>query len=381
MKKLSTYLKWYFALTKRLLKKPSFLFTLLLIPLIAFSMNLVSKQDSGIITVAVAGKDKNDSIYTEILSELLSDNSSMLFYEAESPEDAKKALRNGKANSAWIFEDNLEERISRYVEKTKGNHLVEVYLVKDTVLYQLSREKLYSYLYKNLSYDVLVDFMDDQNFELESANEQTYRELFDKEKASLSNSIIEFVPYGAPEKKIQNLSYVTSPLKGLLAAALLICCLAAMMYSLQDEANGKYSMFAYNRRLAIHFIACLAAALFVSVTVFAARIILNDVYNIWIELVSSILYVIMVTGFCTLVGVVCKSPVRMCLVLPLIIVAVLAVCPIFVNTKGFMVIKLILPTYYYIQSTVDGRFLLYMLLYCFIIYPLCFILYRIFNKE
>lgn len=378
---IKTLFKWYRALTKRLLKKPSFIFTLLLIPIIALALGIVSNEESGVITVAVSGYDKNDPVYSEISRELLTDDSAILFYEADSPERAINEIYNGKANSAWIFKDNLSERISKYVHDTKSNPLVEVYLVKDSSLYQISREKLYSYLYKNLSYDVFANFMDDRNFTIEAANRENYKRLFDAEKERLNDNIIEFVSYGAPEKKTEDLNYVTSPLKGLLAIAMLLCTLAAMMYSLQDEASGKYSMFPINKRLSIHIVASLSAAVFVAINVFAARLILGDIYFLKDEIIGSVLYVFMITGFCTLVGILCRTPERMCITIPLITVTVIAVCPIFVNFSGLLLIKLLLPVYYYIQATVETKFVLYMLIYNLIIYPLCFVAYKCFNRE
>ena len=46
---------WLRLLTKRLYKKPVFLVILVLIPLLTFSYRVVAEQESGMVTVALAG--------------------------------------------------------------------------------------------------------------------------------------------------------------------------------------------------------------------------------------------------------------------------------------------------------------------------------------
>ena len=62
MKKIRRLLLWYGLLTKRQLKRPAYLALLLLVPLLALAVALSVRQDSGIVTVAVACEDPADPV-------------------------------------------------------------------------------------------------------------------------------------------------------------------------------------------------------------------------------------------------------------------------------------------------------------------------------
>ena len=382
MKSVISALKWYKALTKRLLKKPMFLITLLLIPLAALSVGIVSKEDSGIITVAIFSESENDDpIYNDIKEQILGEESAFRFVEYDDVESIKKDVKTGKLSCAWVFKSDLSRRISSFVRDRDYDAVVDVYVSEDSTLYQLSREKLYGYLYKSLSYDVFLDFMESKGIESTPENLEIYKQLFEETKNNLSDSIIEVEFINAPDKKIEDLSYVSSPLNGILAVVMIICCLAAMMYSLEDEEAGRYSMFPVGRRLLIHFASVLSAAVFVGAFVILSRLLLGDVSNILYEMLNMVLYIVSCVGFCTAVGVVCKKPSRMCFLFPITAVACLALCHVFVSVSNTVFVKFALPTLYYVKALYETSYLIYSLMYIVVIYTLCFGIYKLTNRE
>lgn len=382
MKSIINALKWYRALTKRLLKKPLFLITLLFIPLATFSVGVISEEDSGIITVALCSESQGeDELYNEIKGEILNEESSFRFVEYNDVDSIIEDIKTGKLNCAWVFKSDLSQRISSFVRDNNFDALVDVYVSKDSTLYKLSRERLYGYLYKSLSYDVFLDFMEFKGFESTQENIEIYTQLFEVNKNNLSDKIIEIEFINAPEENIEDLNYVSSPLNGILAIVMLICCLAAMMYSLEDEEAGRYSMFPINRRLAIHFASVLSAAVFVGISVFLSRLLMGDVGDFLLEAINMLLYIVSCVGFCTLIGVVCKKSTRMCFLFPITAVACLALCHVFFAVSDSIFVKFALPTFYYIKTMFDASFFMYTFIYVAVIYLLCFGVYRISNRE
>ncbi|MBE6681268.1 MAG: ABC transporter permease [Ruminococcaceae bacterium] len=377
-----TNLKWFLAFFKRMSRKPVFLVTLLIIPVICIAMNVVSDEESGIMIIGLSSYDVNDSVYKNIARELKSESTSLLFVEYSTPDEAIEDVKKGKASSAWVFADDLDKTMAEFVSGNTEEKLCNVYLNEDTVLKQLSREKLHGVLFKNLSYDIYVNFMNSRNIDSEYADENTYKELFDAQKESLSDELIAFEFYNSPNKKIEDTNYLTSPLRGLLATALIICCLAAMMYSLEDENEGKYAMFPINKRLKLHYLSSYASVLYVFVAVIIAMSfsgLLRE--NIFLEIIYLLVYCIISVGFCVAVGIVCKKKARLCFAFPMLIVLTIALCPIFVSVPGLEPIKVMLPTYHYLMTFVDPLHFSHMLLYAVIIYGLDFVLYRLLNRE
>lgn len=381
MNSISISLKWFAAFIKRLLKKKLFLLTLLFIPIITLAMSVVSEEDSGIISVALASRDDDNPIYHEIVDELLGETSSMLFYECETADEAVGHVKSGDANCAWIFSDNYSESMRSYVKGDSSATLCEIVLKDDSILYQLSREKLFSLIYKHLSYEIFVDFMDRKDLDTEYANEVEYRKYFDEQKNSINDKIVDFVFLDAPEKTLDDVNYLTSPLRGLLAVAVLISCLASMLYSLDDESRGKYAMFPISKRFLLHIMAVLAAGFLVSIAVFAALYFSGLAQNVVYEILLLALYSVMVVGLCVFIGIICVKPSRLCILFPILIVATISLCPIFVNTTRFGIVKAMIPTNHYLLATTDSSKIKFMVIYIVAVYVLDVITYKVLNKE
>ena len=77
--KLKTLFRRWLILNKRLLKKPSFVVILLLIPLLVGAMGIASTgEDVGLFTVALAAQDNEDELAQKVISSLT--NGSQLFH-------------------------------------------------------------------------------------------------------------------------------------------------------------------------------------------------------------------------------------------------------------------------------------------------------------
>ena len=70
MEKIRRIAVWYYLLNKRLLKKRSFLILLLLVPLLVFGMRIVSKQDSGVLTILLCSSETSDDLPKEVVDKL-----------------------------------------------------------------------------------------------------------------------------------------------------------------------------------------------------------------------------------------------------------------------------------------------------------------------
>ena len=100
-------LKWLFLLTKRLYKKLTFLFILLLIPVSVALISLSAEEDSGFVTVALALEDKNDAIAMDIAKELSEGSELVHFAICFEKNQAMEMINTGKADSVWLFPEDM----------------------------------------------------------------------------------------------------------------------------------------------------------------------------------------------------------------------------------------------------------------------------------
>ncbi len=384
MNKFTVALKWYFALTKRLLKKPAFLIALILIPVITISVTVISKEESGIMTIAISAEDLDDEIYKGIVTTLNNEESSILYKEYSSPEKAKEAVERGKADSAWIFKEDISGKIKESVWENKDIPFAEVLVTKDSIFHKLAREKLYSLLYEHYSREVTLKIGSEEKvFKKADVDvDEVLNSYFDEYSKSLDKGLINFTFLNNENKELDDINYIASPLRGLLAVALTLCCYAAMMFSLHDENKGKYSMFSISKRLFLHYSNCFAAAILVAVMIFISLLVTRNIDNVITELCATVLLVFGAVFFCTFIGIICRTPGRMCIMLPLVSVMMLALCPIFINVNSMDWLSVCLPPTLYLRScVVSHSYLLQMLIYVAVGYVLSFLSYKALNRE
>ena len=136
---MKTFLRRWWLLQKRLLKKPAFLAILLLIPLLVGAMSLVSTgESSGILSVALVAQNSDDPLSREILSTLTGSSKLMVFTVCDSPAQASELVETGRADAAWIFPDGLQEKMEAFINHIHArNAFVVVVQREDNVLLRL----------------------------------------------------------------------------------------------------------------------------------------------------------------------------------------------------------------------------------------------------
>ena len=142
---------WLWLLTKRLYKKPSFLAILLLIPLLVFGYRAITREDSGVVTVALAYEEK-DPVTQEIIDRLQKDRQVIRYVVCDTPARAKLLVQTGKADTAWIFPENILSHIQTFLEAPhEDNAFIPVYQREENAMLSLARERLSGELYHHMA--------------------------------------------------------------------------------------------------------------------------------------------------------------------------------------------------------------------------------------
>lgn len=387
MEKLKTLLRQYIILTKRLFKKAGFIVILLLVPLSALAIGIISKDsDGGVISVAVAMQDNNDAIASEIVEKLLESYSLIHFERCDSPDAAKEAVENGQADAAWIFAKDLEEKIADFAyHPHKSNAFVAVIQREENILLKLSQEKLSSVIYPYMSLAayreaagnklILSELSQNELDRFYSSVNADGEELFDfVYKNSLGDSD------GASEESRGSL--ILSPLRGLFAIMILLAGIAVSMFYMQDEARGAFARLHRGTGFSFSLIYHATAVLTVSAAVLLALISTDLSIGLWRETLTLLLYSASVVGFCTCLRLVLKDIRIFGTLAPLLTVITAVLCPIFIPTPKIPIVQYLLPTYYYIKVFSNKDFAWYMLIYCVAVNLIAFLLHGIkMNKS
>lgn len=366
-------LKWFFMLSKRLYKKPSFLILLLLIPLCVFAFSFVAKQNSGFVNVVLSAPD-DDKVSNAVIEELLNESSIISFTVADSEQEALAEVKSGLADEAWIFTENARDEINEFVGGDREK-VVTVYTKEQNVTVRLAREKLTGVLYKYCARAYYLDYIRSMFSELDDKSNGELMAYFDN--TSVDDSLFAFENPSNTLDKVETINYLTSPIRGLLAIFAVLCGLAATMYYKQDEASGTFSYVKNNRKCFVAFGCVLTAVINISVVLLLSLSIASLSTGFLKELVIVFLYAVSCTSFCLLLGAIFKKLNTYSAIIPLLTVVFIGICPVFIDFRSILGIQLLFPPTYYINSSYNSKYLLYMVIYSAICLVLTFVLQKL----
>lgn len=351
MKQIRQIAIWYRILLKRLLKKPSFLVILALIPLLALAMTGISDDKGGFLHIAVAAEEPDDAYAQAVIDRICSESELIAYTVCATPAEARAAVENGSADTAWILTENLEAKTAKVAAGQKAK-LVHVIVGEDTTFVRTSRERLFGALYADISYDLYLNYVDELELPDELLTEEALRSNY--EIFSQDRQIVEFAYLDAEAIAEKNTNYLTSPLRGLLVVLMLMCGLAGTMYFLTNEREKTFACLPPFKRVCVFFANNLAAVSLAAVFVTAALVFSDNYTTVGRETLLMVLYVLMVTGFCTLLGALCRRLNGLALCLPVVLVLAVALSPVFFNVNAFDALQMLLPPYHYLYGVTDA---------------------------
>ena len=365
---MKTFIRRFFILCKRLLRRPGFIVILLLVPILVAAMGIAASQgDGGVVTVALAMQDNEDPLANKIVDTLLSEGGLVRFVRLESPMEASASVEDGSADAAWIFSADLEKKIDKFVGHThKNNAFVAVVQREDSVLLRLTHEKLNSAIYPYLSVALYSNFVLDNVVNTRELSEDELERFYYSVNAE-GDDLFEFV-YGRENNKegadkAQETSFLIPPLRGLLAIMVALGGVAAAMFYMQDESRGAFDRLPRGAEFSFAAVYHTAAVAMVAVFALAAIFIAGISAGFFYELLAIIVYSAAVVGFCMCLRLLLRDLRLFGSVASILIIAMAVLCPIFFSAPRLPLIQYLLPAYYYIRAISNASFLCYMAAY------------------
>lgn len=364
------YGKWCLLFLKRLYHKPIFLALLLLIPLLTFGYSSLSREDSGILTVAVAQKDSADAFATKLIADLCESSQLIRFTLCETAEEAEELVTYGKVDSAWIFDEDLENKVAAFVAKPeRRNAFISVIEREQSMFLTLTREKLSGFVFTYLSPEFYLQYIREN---LPQLKDMTDAELLQQyESVSLND---ELFTYAARESAPKEQNYLLTPVRGLLAIVTILCGMAAAMFYVEDTQTGLFSRIPMKNLPAMELLCQLIAVGNVALVATVAMLISGLGADFLREIGLLLLFVPCVSLFCMLLRRILRGTIALGVAAPLIAIITLCACPVFLDLAQLRTFSLILPATYAIRGAYNPMYLLYMAIHTVICAGACFAL-------
>lgn len=355
--------KWLLLLNKRLYKKITFILILTLIPLLVLGYGITAQDESGVISIALA--QEGDDLLARAVMEDLKENTNLIrFIFCDTPEEAEKLIRDGKADAAWIFAENMEEKVYQFVQNpARKNAFVRVVEREASIPMKLAREKLSGTVFGHCSSIFYVQYIRNNAPELDGLTDEELMQFYDDFAKDVKLFEFAYLEGDGGAEDAENANYLLTPVRGMLAVIVVLGGLAAAMYYIRDDRAGTFALVPQKNRAAVEFACQVIAVLNVAVVALIAMGLAGLVDSLGRELLILLLYAVCVSLFCMTVRRLCGNLAAVGTALPLLIVVMLVICPVFFDLGALRAMQYLFPPTYYINAATSDRFLLLMGVY------------------
>lgn len=346
------FVLWLYLMTKRLLKKPSFVLILLMLPAVLLIYRAVITEDDGKLHVALYFEER-DELAERFLGEVKNQMSEIfLFYECEEEEDLYSDVAAGRAECGYVFPAGMAETI--LTDEWLG--MITAVTSERTVYGGIVNEIVYDRLSRTFSYEVTLDYLVRRSG-LDITREEAgsrLRELF--AKSMEGPSFVQYVTVDSAGRAVDDEvrkaeSVLTKPIRGTVAIFVLLTGMAGLVFWFQDDAEGRYRVMAREKRPLISFASILMPTALAGI----AGLLCLGISGLWSGAAREILpmacYVLFVTAFCNILRFLIPSVHAVCATIPILVLISYLCCPIIIDIEILVpairfVRAALLPQYY-----------------------------------
>lgn len=352
---------WLFS--KRLYKRVSIYAAFLLIAFIVVGFASLARDEKGIVTIALAYENEEDQLSAQVVDSLMSSSNMILFYQSQ-PEEAAADISAGKADAAWIFSEDLE---SRMIQFANGDHKPFVHIIQreQTVPLMLAREKLTASLYAYCSEYVYLRYLQENLADIRSVSEQ---ELLDYlNDTGIQSELFTFYNVNGDPVTVEN-DYMLSPVRGLLAIVAAMAAVVNAMSLQKDIDRGLFCWVSKRYQITVELCYQLATALPICLVSYLAMLfggIDGEPVN---ELLLIPVYSLCCASFGLVIPMLFGNRRLLAAMLPVIVIAMLVICPVFFDISVLRLLQMLLPPTYYIHGGYNLTYLIYGLVFCILMF-------------
>lgn len=360
---------WFLMLTKRLYKKPSFLLILLLIPVVILAYGQTAQEDSGIMTVALAAEDPQDPLAIEIMDDLLGSSPLIRYVKYDTPQEAEDQVLMHGADVAWIFPQDMEQKIDAFITADRSpKPIVHVLTRENNVAIMLSSEKLSGIMFKYCAREYYLHYLRQNAEEISVYTDKEILQFYDD--ALIGDQLFSFTNTSGNYASSAQLNYLLTPMRGLLGVIIVLCSLATAMYYMKDNAAGTFSYLPAAKKPLAEAGYQAVSLINVALVAVICLTILDLSVGVGKELLIMIVYALCVMSFSMLVRVCCGGLRSLGTAMVLLVVLMIAVCPVFYDFAALRFVQLLLPPTYFVNTAYNNSYFVYMLAYTGICFTL-----------
>ena len=353
-------LTWILLFQKRILKKPMFQITILLIPILLFLLFTFNKSSDSLVRVAlISGNDEYSQNFVKDL--LDSSNHVISYYQCDDESQMRKDVLTGKAECGYIMPDDMPQKITQFSSKKKQG-IITAIVKKESISTKIVNEIIYGRLFSERAYPVLKDFINEkQPDRLTSAEDEKMYDTFSK--YLIEPLMFSFEHADGSKNDLLNNddsshNYYMLPVRGILSVLILVSSMSGVLVLSNDDKKNTWGFIRLSKRPAFNYFYIFMSILPIAICSLAAIFITGISTNVLNEIRLMVLYTLLLTGFSSLLKALIKNIYVLCSLIPVTVLLSLIICPVFIDIGSIVpqarFVRLFLPTNYYLDSIYSG---------------------------
>ncbi|MCR5032782.1 MAG: hypothetical protein K6A92_07965 [Lachnospiraceae bacterium] len=365
------WLKRLLLLNKRLFYRPSYILLLLMVPVMVFTLRTWAGSETGFATIGICENGMEDEATRELFDTFVKKQDHMQFLSYEDAETATEAVAKGEIDAAWIVQEPLSSVMESVQTGTIGNRIngrifLHIVLREKTVNLLFASELLNCAIYRYTSYAAYAGEV--QAHTVGERTEKELRDLYESrvyEKTFLISSYLDENKDGSAKEGEKDISLLVAPLRGMLGVWLFLLGLIGALYYEADEKKGLFVWWKGNALLreAGYILQILLNGGVVYLIALVAIGVFTDPGR---EITALCLFIVASALSAMLLRRICRSGKVLAMLIPLIVIANLVFCPVFLTVRLIPRIKYLFPLYHYMNCLYDSFYLRSMVIYTLI---------------
>ncbi len=324
---------------KRLLKKPTFVIIVLMLPAVLLLYRVLITEDDGKLHVAVYFEEKDDlaAEYLRVLQQDVPEE--FLYYVCDSEEDLYSDVAAGRAECGYVFSADMGGKI--LTDDWKG--MITAVVSERTVYGGFVNEITYVKLLRIIGGELSVDYLVRRSgveISREEA-EQRIRKIYAEKEPKMD--LVEYAYINSEtgdivsaEEAGEPVSVLTKPIRGTVAIFILLTALAGLVFWYQDDAEGRFRVMARERRPLISFASLLLPTAMASLVGLVCLAVSGLWTTTWRELTTMFLYMLLCTCFANILRFLIPSVHAVCAMIPIFVLISYLGCPILLDIALYM---------------------------------------------
>lgn len=342
---------WIWLLLKRQIKNPAVIVFLLGMPLTAVIVMQIPEMNEAQLPRVGIVISNGDEISEKVLNQLTNGKYSMEFYSASSYEDLREDVRTGAAECGYIFHSQMTEKLKN---DDYADMIVQLQNGTDFVP-SMAKEIVFSALFSVYAKDMAVEYV---------ASSPIFDKYADRAKQLVANSYDQYLSGASTfymkfsRLDMEDAAEVVSigdttgsfPVKGILAILVYLAGLFGCVQWKMDEKKGVFLTLPYGFRIASRPLYALIPTVLFAISA-ELTFFFSHTPNMAAELWRMPLYIVAIAAFSWILNLVTPSARAMVSIIPVLLIASLVLCPVFINVLTYVpaakhLARLLLPYYY-----------------------------------